>query len=329
MITSTKELPEEKVIEQTLRPQTFDEYIGQEQIKKNLNISIQASNKRSEPLDHLLFYGPPGLGKTSLAYLIAKSLGSNLKVTSGPALEKPGDLASILTNVEHGDVLFIDEIHRLSKTLEEVLYSAMEDFVLDIIVGKGPSARTLRLDLPRFTLIGATTKFGSLSGPLRSRFGNIYSFEFYTIDDITEIIRRSSKILNVSYKSDDVLKMIAKRSRQTPRVANRLLKRVRDVAEINYNGLMGKETATETFDLLGVDNLGLEAGDRKILEAMIHKFGGGPVGLGTLAAATAEETVTIEEIYEPFLMRQGFIQRTSRGRVVTDLCYEYLNIIKN
>jgi len=329
MITSTKELPEEKVIEQTLRPQTFDEYIGQEQIKKNLNISIQASNKRSEPLDHLLFYGPPGLGKTSLAYLIAKSLGSNLKVTSGPALEKPGDLASILSNVEHGDVLFIDEIHRLSKTLEEVLYSAMEDFVLDIIVGKGPSARTLRLDLPRFTLIGATTKFGSLSGPLRSRFGNIYSFEFYTIDDITEIIRRSSKILNVSYKSDDVLKILVKRSRQPPRVANRLLKRVRDVAEINYNGLMGKETATETFDLLGVDNLGLEAGDRKILEAMIHKFGGGPVGLGTLAAATAEETVTIEEIYEPFLMRQGFIQRTSRGRVVTDLCYEYLNIIKN
>lgn len=329
MITSTKELPEEKVIEQTLRPQTFDEYIGQEQIKKNLNISIQASNKRSEPLDHLLFYGPPGLGKTSLAYLIAKSLGSNLKVTSGPALEKPGDLASILTNVEHGDVLFIDEIHRLSKTLEEVLYSAMEDFVLDIIVGKGPSARTLRLDLPRFTLIGATTKFGSLSGPLRSRFGNIYSFEFYTIDDITEIIRRSSKILNVSYKSDDVLQMIAKRSRQTPRVANRLLKRVRDVAEINYNGLMVEQTATETFDLLGVDDLGLEAGDRKILEAMIHKFGGGPVGLGTLAAATAEETITIEEIYEPFLMRQGFIQRTSRGRVVTDLCYEYLNIIKN
>lgn len=329
MITSTKELPEEKVIEQTLRPQTFDEYIGQDQIKKNLDISIQASNKRSEPLDHLLFYGPPGLGKTSLAYLIAKSLGSNLKVTSGPALEKPGDLASILTNVEYGDVLFIDEIHRLSKTLEEVLYSAMEDFVLDIIVGKGPSARTLRLDLPKFTLIGATTKFGSLSGPLRSRFGNIYSFEFYTIDNITEIIRRSSKILNVSYRSDEVLQMIAKRSRQTPRVANRLLKRVRDVAEINYNGIMQEATATETFDLLGVDNLGLEAGDRKILEAMIHKFGGGPVGLGTLAAATAEETVTIEEIYEPFLMRQGFIQRTSRGRVVTDLCYEYLNIIKN
>jgi len=329
MITSTKELPEEKVIEQTLRPQTFDEYIGQDQIKKNLDISIQASNKRSEPLDHLLFYGPPGLGKTSLAYLISKSLGSNLKVTSGPALEKPGDLASILTNIEYGDVLFIDEIHILSKTLEEVLYSAMEDFVLDIIVGKGPSARTLRLDLPKFTLIGATTKFGSLSGPLRSRFGNIYSFEFYTIDNITEIIRRSSKILNVSYRSDEVLNMIAKRSRQTPRVANRLLKRVRDVAEINYNGVMQEKTAMETFDLLGVDNLGLEAGDRKILEAMIHKFGGGPVGLGTLAAATAEETVTIEEIYEPFLMRQGFIQRTSRGRVVTDLCYEYLNIIKD
>lgn len=327
MITSTREIQEEQVIEQTLRPQTFDEYIGQDQIKKNLDISIQAADKRGEPLDHMLFYGPPGLGKTSLAYLISKSLGTNLKVTSGPALEKPGDLASILTNIEQGDILFIDEIHRLSKSLEEVLYSAMEDFVLDIIVGKGPSARTLRLDLPKFTLIGATTKFGSLSGPFRSRFGNIYSFDFYTTEDITEIIRRSAQILNVRPDSEQVLISIANRSRQTPRVANRLLKRVRDFAEVHNDGLITDFIASETFDLLGVDDHGLEAGDRKILETIIQKFGGGPVGLSTLAASTAEEIVTIEEIYEPFLMRQGFIQRTPRGRIVTDLCYDYLNIV--
>ncbi len=326
MITSTREIPEEQAVEQSLRPQTFDDYIGQEQIKKNLNISIQAATKRGEPLDHLLFYGPPGLGKTSLAYLIAKSLGSSIKITSGPALEKPGDLASILTNVEQGDVLFIDEIHRLSKTLEEVLYSAMEDFVLDIIVGKGPSARTLRLDLPKFTLIGATTKYGSLSGPLRSRFGNIYSFDFYEPYHITTILERSSSILNVKADSREVLDLIAERSRQTPRVANRLLKRVRDVAEVHNEGTMSRPIAEQTFEMLGVDNYGLEAGDRRILETIIHKFNGGPVGLSTLAASTAEEVVTIEEIYEPFLMRQGFIQRTPRGRIVTDICYEYLNL---
>ena len=326
MITSTREIPEEQAIEQSLRPQTFDDYIGQDQIKKNLNISIQAATKRGEPLDHLLFYGPPGLGKTSLAYLIAKSLGSSIKITSGPALEKPGDLASILTNVEQGDVLFIDEIHRLSKTLEEVLYSAMEDFVLDIIVGKGPSARTLRLDLPKFTLIGATTKYGSLSGPLRSRFGNIYSFDFYEPSHITTILERSSSILNVKAESREVLDRIAARSRQTPRVANRLLKRVRDVAEVHNDGTMSLPIAEQTFEMLGVDTYGLEAGDRRILETIIHKFNGGPVGLSTLAASTAEEIVTIEEIYEPFLMRQGFIQRTPRGRIVTDICYDYLNL---
>ncbi len=327
MITSSKEIQEDSSIDQSLRPQTFEEYIGQDQIKKNLSISIQAAQKRGEALDHLLFYGPPGLGKTSLAYLIAKYLGSNLKVTSGPALEKAGDLASILTNIEAGDILFIDEIHRLSKTLEEILYSAMEDFVLDIIVGKGPSARTLRLDIPKFTLIGATTKFGSLSGPFRSRFGNIYSFDFYTQDHIIDILKRSSNILSVKADSPEVYQHIASRSRHTPRVANRLLKRVRDYAEVHNNGIINRSVIDETFKLLDVDAQGLESGDRKILETIMNIFNGGPVGLSTLAASTAEETVTIEEIYEPFLMRQGLLQRTPKGRMVTKLCYEYFGKI--
>ena len=323
MITSSKEIQEDSSIDQSLRPQTFEDYIGQDQIKKNLSISIQAAQKRGDALDHLLFYGPPGLGKTSLAYLIAKYLGSNMKVTSGPALEKAGDLASILTNIESGDILFIDEIHRLSKTLEEILYSAMEDFVLDIIVGKGPSARTLRLDLPKFTLIGATTKFGSLSGPFRSRFGNIYSFDFYNQGHIIDILKRSSNILSVKADSPEVYQHIATRSRHTPRVANRLLKRVRDFAEVHNDGVIDAKVIKETFELLDVDDKGLEAGDRKILETIMNTFNGGPVGLSTLAASTSEETVTIEEIYEPFLMRQGLLQRTPKGRMVTNLCYEY------
>jgi Holliday junction DNA helicase RuvB len=324
MLTSTREVSEDIQIDQSLRPQTFEDYIGQEQIKANLDIAIQAALKRGEALDHMLFYGPPGLGKTSLANLIAGVQGKGFKVTSGPALEKPGDLATILTNIEYGDVLFIDEIHRLSKVLEEVLYSAMEDFVLDIIIGKGPSARTVRLDIPKFTLIGATTKFGSLSGPFRSRFGNIYNFEFYTEGQIHQILERSSQILRVSVDMSDTLFLIANRSRQTPRVANRLLKRVRDYAEVHGGGVLSQDIAGHAFSLLGVDEFGLEAGDRKILETIIDKFAGGPVGLATLAASTAEETVTIEEIYEPFLMRQGFLQRTAKGRVVTDRAYEYL-----
>jgi Holliday junction DNA helicase RuvB len=325
MITSSKEIREDQGIENSLRPQTFDDYVGQDQIKRNLDIAIRAAQKRGDALDHLLFYGPPGLGKTSLAYLIAKTLGGDLKITSGPALEKPGDLAAILTNIEKGDILFIDEIHRLSKVLEEILYSAMEDFVLDIIVGKGPSARTLRIELPPFTLIGATTKFGSLSGPLRSRFGSVFNFDFYEPRHLELILERSAQILKAIIKDKQSITEIAKRSRQTPRVANRLLKRVRDYAEVHTEGEIVVDSVFATFDLLGVDNYGLEDGDMKILRTIVEKFDGGPVGLSTLAASTAEEPITIEEIYEPFLIRQGLLQRTPKGRVATSSCLEYLN----
>ncbi len=324
MITSSKEHTEDTATDTNLRPQNFTQYIGQEQIKTNLDIAIQAAKKRGEVLDHMVFYGPPGLGKTSLAFLIADALGSHIQVTSGPALEKAGDLASILTNLERGDILFIDEIHRLNNTLEEVLYSAMEDFVIDIVVGQGPSAKTLRLDLVPFTLVGATTKFGSLTGPFRSRFGNVYNFDFYTTEEIQHILARSGKILGAHVEEAQVFEEIARRSRQTPRVANRLLRRIRDYADVHNNGVITVETAHSSFDLLGIDSYGLEEGDKKILSVLIENFGGGPVGLATLAAATAEEPITIEEIYEPFLLRQGFIQKTARGRVATDLSFEYL-----
>jgi len=324
MISSSKEQTDDQTSEVNLRPQSFAEYIGQEQIKTNLEIAIEAAKKRGEVLDHMLFYGPPGLGKTSLAFLISKTVGSNIQVTSGPALEKAGDLASILTNLERGDILFIDEVHRLNKTLEEVLYSAMEDFVIDIVVGQGPSAKTLRLDLSPFTLVGATTKFGSLTGPFRSRFGNVYNFDFYTNEEIQAILKRSGTLLNAYIAEEAVFEQIAQRSRHTPRVANRLLRRIRDYADVYNEGIITTEGAHISFELLGIDEYGLEDGDKKLLSALIETFNGGPVGLATLAAATAEEPITIEEIYEPFLLRKGFIQKTARGRVATEFSFQYL-----
>ncbi len=314
---------EEESFDVTLRPQTLAEYIGQEKVKDNLQIFMQAAKKRGEPIEHVLLYGPPGLGKTTLAHIIAKEMNVNLRVTSGPAIERSGDLAAILTNLEEGDILFIDEIHRLNKVVEEILYPAMEDYALDIIIGKGPSARTLRLDLPKFTIIGATTKVGSLSSPLRGRFGNIYHLDFYHHDDVHKIIKRSAKILNTKAEESACLE-IAKRARRTPRVANRLLKRVRDYAEVKKDGNINQEGVQEALAMLEVDHLGLDAVDRQLLEIIIDKFNGGPVGLGTLAASISEEVVTIEDVYEPFLMQLGFLSRTPRGRIATDAAYEHL-----
>ena len=309
--------------EQSLRPKTLREYIGQESVKRNLHISIEAALKRHEPLDHLLLYGPPGLGKTTLAGIIAAQMGQNIRMTSGPAIEKAGDLASILTNLSDGDVLFIDEIHRLSRSVEEVLYPAMEDYALDIMIGKGPTARSIRLDLPRFTLVGATTRAGLLSAPLRDRFGILFRLEMYSPEELAAIVRRSAGILNVRADDEGILE-IARRSRGTPRIANRMLRRVRDFAQIRAGGVITLEVARQGMDLLDVDELGLEKLDRAMLETMIDKFGGGPVGLETLSAMTGEDASTIEDVYEPYLMQLGFLTRTPRGRVVMPAAYEHL-----
>ncbi len=309
--------------EQSLRPKTLREYIGQKSVKRNLHISIEAALKRHEPLDHLLLYGPPGLGKTTLAGIIAAEMGQNIRITSGPAIEKAGDLASILTNLSDGDVLFIDEIHRLSRSVEEVLYPAMEDYALDIMIGKGPTARSIRLDLPRFTLVGATTRAGLLSAPLRDRFGILFRLEMYSPEELAAIVRRSAGILNVRADDEGILE-IARRSRGTPRIANRMLRRVRDFAQIRAGGVITLEVARQGMDLLDVDELGLEKLDRAMLETMIDKFGGGPVGLETLSAMTGEDASTIEDVYEPYLMQLGFLTRTPRGRVVMPAAYEHL-----
>src|SRR3989338_1311787 len=315
---------EDTSLDLTLRPQTWNEYIGQEGIKKNLKILIQAAKERDEAVDHLLFYGPPGLGKTTLANLIAREMGAQIKITSGPAIERVGDLASILTNLSPGDILFIDEAHRLNKLIEEILYPALESRSLDIVIGKGPSARTIQLDLPPFTLIAATTRMALLSSPLRARFsGGTFRLDFYSNDEIGKIIERSAKILGISIDKEAILE-IAKRSRFTPRVANRLLKRARDFAQVERSGSLTADLAVKALDLMEIDKRGLEATDRMILDAIIKKFSGGPVGLATLAAATSEEKETIEEVYEPYLMQLGFIERTSRGRVATRHAYEHI-----
>ena len=320
-----KQLNEDRYLDLKLRPISFKEYIGQEKIKDNLNILIGAAKKRNEPIEHVLLYGGSGLGKTTLAHIIAKEMGVNIRITSGPAIEKVGDLASILTNLRDNDVLFIDECHRMNKNIEEILYPAMEDFLLDIIIGKGPSARTLRLELPHFTLIAATTRLGLLSSPLRSRFGATFHLNFYEQEDIEKIISRSAQILKTAINPTAV-QMIAQCSRYTPRVANRLLKRIRDYAQVRADGLINQELAQEALKMLEVDKIGLEPADRYILETMIKKFNGGPVGLQALAAATNEEQNTIEEIYEPYLLRLGFLTRTPKGRLATELAYRHLGL---
>ena len=324
-ITSAGINPGEARQEVSLRPQYLDDYIGQKGVKENLKIFIEAARRRGEPLDHVLFYGPPGLGKTTLAGIIANELGVNIKITSGPAIERAGDLAAILTDLEENDVLFIDEIHRLNRSVEEVLYSAMEDYALDIIIGKGPSARSIRLDLARFTLIGATTRAGSLSAPLRDRFGVISKFELYTVEELTEIIRRTARILGVTADEDSLVEM-AKRSRGTPRVANRMLKRIRDFSQVKGNGIIDMEITREALEALGVDELGLERLDREILSGIIERFNGGPVGIDTIAASIGEERVTIEDVYEPYLIQTGLLYRTQKGRMVSPAGYKHMGL---
>ena len=309
----------------TLRPKFLTDYIGQKKAKEMMKVYIEAAKGRKEPLDHVLLYGPPGLGKTTLAGIIANEMGVHIKITSGPAIEKPGDVAAILNNLKEGDVLFVDEIHRLNRQVEEVLYPAMEDFAIDVVIGKGATSKSIRLELPKFTLIGATTRAGMLSAPLRDRFGVVNRLEYYTLSELKTIIVRSAKVLGVKIEEDAALEM-AKRSRGTPRLANRLLKRVRDFAEVKYDGKVTKEVATEVLALLNIDGYGLDHIDRQILSTMIEKFGGGPVGLETIAVSIGEDTATIEDVYEPYLIQSGFIARTQRGRIVTDLAYTHLGL---
>lgn len=324
-IISTEAEADELNSEYSLRPKYLNEYIGQNKVKENLKVFIEAAKKRNEPLDHLLLYGPPGLGKTTLASIVANEMNVNLKITSGPAIEKPGELAAILNNLSENDVLFIDEIHRLNSQVEEVLYPAMEDFAIDIVIGKGAGARSIRLDLPKFTLVGATTRAGMLTAPLRDRFGMVDRLEFYTTEELMQIVLRSADVMNLEIDKDGA-REIAKRSRGTPRLANRLLKRCRDFAEVCHDGVINFEVAKTALDKLEVDSMGLDQTDRNILFTMIEKFGGKPVGLDTLAAAIGEDAGTIEDVYEPYLIKNGFINRTPRGRVVTELCYRHFGL---
>ena len=324
-VIETSITEEDMRIEGSLRPQKLDDYIGQEKAKENLKVYIEAAKRRGDALDHVLLYGPPGLGKTTLAGIIANEMGTHMKVTSGPAIEKPGEMAAILNNLQEGDLLFVDEIHRLNRQVEEVLYPAMEDYAIDIMIGKGASARSIRLELPHFTLVGATTRAGLLTAPLRDRFGVIHRLEFYTVDELKQIIIHSARILDVDIEEAGA-EELARRSRGTPRLANRLLKRVRDFAQVRFDGAITKEVATKALDLLDVDKQGLDHVDRNMLDTMIYKFNGGPVGLDTLAAAIGEDAGTIEDVYEPFLLKNGFINRTPRGRVVTELAYRHLGL---
>ena len=326
-IITTENLEEDVKIENHLRPQMLEDYIGQEKAKETLKIYIEAAKERHEALDHVLFYGPPGLGKTTLAGIIANEMGVNIKITSGPAIEKPGEMAAILNNLQEGDVLFVDEIHRLNRQVEEVLYPAMEDYAIDIMIGKGATARSIRLDLPQFTLVGATTRAGMLTAPLRDRFGVVNRLEFYTVEELKTIIERSAGVLEVEIDREGAY-ALAKRSRGTPRLANRLLKRVRDFAQVKYDGYITEEVAEYALDILDVDKEGLDQTDRDLLVTMMEKFQGGPVGLDTLAASLGEDAGTIEDVYEPYLLKNGFIQRTPRGRVITDKAYTHLGLVR-